>query len=61
VVHSFDWDKHIIRTTIYILRGHLICAAKEVPLNSDLALRDYNDNNEVHILLRMRIYGGVSD
>jgi hypothetical protein len=27
-------------------RGHLLCAAKEVPLNSDLgALRDYNDNN----------------
>jgi DEAD/DEAH box helicase domain-containing protein len=31
---------------IYILRGHLLCAAKEVPLNSDLgALRDYSDDN----------------
>jgi hypothetical protein len=31
---------------ICIYRGHLLCAAKEVPLNSDLgALRDYNDNN----------------
>jgi hypothetical protein len=31
---------------IYILRAHLLCAAKEVPLNSDLgALRDYNNND----------------